>query len=101
RHTRLQGDWSSDVCSSDLELADAIRELLQLPGGSRVFRYGWDDKIWNLTSKRLNDYVKIYLGDEFSAKDFRTWGGTLLASVKLRSEERRVGNEWRTRVGTN
>ena len=40
-----------------------------------------EGRIYNLTSKRLNDYVKIYLGDEFTAKDFRTWGGTLLASV--------------------
>lgn len=36
---------------------------------------------YDLTSKRLNDYVKIYLGEEFSAKDFRTWGGTLLAAI--------------------
>ncbi len=27
--------------------------------------------------------MKIYLGDEFSAKDFRTWGGTLLAAIYL------------------
>src|SRR5688500_20378153 len=25
RHTRLQGDWSSDVCSSDLEVAEAVQ----------------------------------------------------------------------------
>ena len=75
----------------DDELADAIRELLQLPGGSRVFRYHWDDKIWNLTSKRLNDYVKIYMGEEFSAKDFRTWGGTLLTSVQLAEYAQRHG----------
>ncbi len=65
----------------DDELAAAMRELLELPGGRRVFRYCWEDQIWNLTSKRLNDYVKIYMGEEFSAKDFRTWGGTLLAAI--------------------
>jgi len=75
----------------DDELADAIRELLELPGSSRVFRYRWDDRIWNLTSKRLNDYVKIYLGDEFTAKDFRTWGGTLLAAVQLAEHAQRHG----------
>jgi DNA topoisomerase-1 len=75
----------------DDELADAIRELLELPGGSRVFRYRWDDRIWNLTSKRLNDYVKIYLGDEFTAKDFRTWGGTLLTAVQLAEHAQRHG----------
>ena len=55
----------------------AIRDLLQIRG-PRVFKYEWEGDTYNLTSKRLNDYVKIYLGDEFSAKDFRTWGGTLL-----------------------
>jgi DNA topoisomerase-1 len=33
--------------------------------------------------RRLNDYIKEHLGDEFSAKDFRTWGGTLLAAIEL------------------
>jgi DNA topoisomerase IB len=65
----------------DDELADAIRGLLKVKGGPRVFKYRWEGDLYNLTSKRLNDYVKIYLGEEFSAKDFRTWGGTLLASV--------------------
>jgi len=65
----------------DEDLADAIRGLLRVRGGPRVFKYRWEDDVYNLTSKRLNDYVKIYLGEEFSAKDFRTWGGTLLAAI--------------------
>jgi DNA topoisomerase-1 len=65
----------------DEELAAAMRELTALPGGARVFRYEWEGKVYNLTSKRLNDYVKLYLGPDFTAKDFRTWGGTLLASL--------------------
>jgi DNA topoisomerase-1 len=74
----------------DDELAAALRQLLTL-SGSRVFRYRWNDETWNLTSKRLNDYVKIYLGDEFSAKDFRTWGGTLLAALFFAERARREG----------
>src|SRR5579884_14556 len=64
----------------DPDLAAAMRRLLELRG-PRGFKYEWEDRTYNLTSKRLNDYVKIYLGDEFSAKDFRTWGGTLLAAI--------------------
>jgi DNA topoisomerase IB len=75
----------------DEELAQALRELLRLPGGSRVFRYRWEDRLWSLTSKRLNDYVKIYLGEEFTAKDFRTWGGTLLAAVAFAERAAREG----------
>jgi len=65
----------------DEELATAIRGLLAVRPGVRVFKYRWEGDLYNLTSKRLNDYVKLYLGEEFSAKDFRTWGGTLLASI--------------------
>ena len=67
----------------DSELAAAIKDLLALAGGRRLFRYEWEGDVYNLTSKRLNDYIQIYMGEEFSAKDFRTWGGTLLAAVAL------------------
>jgi DNA topoisomerase-1 len=68
---------------ADAELADAVKELLALPRGSRVFRYEWEGGLYNLTGARLNDYVRTYLGDAFTAKDFRTWGGTLIAAVEL------------------
>jgi DNA topoisomerase I len=75
----------------DGELASAMRELLSLPGAARVFRYEWEGDVYNLTSKRLNDYVKLYLGPDFTAKDFRTWGGTLLAAVAFAEHAKRHG----------
>jgi DNA topoisomerase I len=67
----------------DVELAEAVRGLLAVPGGSRLFRYRSNGDLCALTSARLNDYIKEHLGPEFTAKDFRTWGGTLLAAVML------------------
>jgi len=68
----------------DAELAIAIEELLELPRGGRLFRFrNGAGELVNLTERHLNDYVKSAMGDEFTAKDFRTWGGTLLASVGL------------------
>jgi DNA topoisomerase I len=67
----------------DAELADAIKELLALPRTGRLFRYEWDGVLWALTGAKLNEYVRSYLGDEFTAKDFRTWGGTLIAAIAL------------------
>src|SRR5215210_294069 len=67
----------------DAELAEAIKELLSLSGGTRLFRYEWEGGLCPLSGARLNDYVRAYMGDEFTAKDFRTWGGTLLAAVGL------------------
>jgi DNA topoisomerase-1 len=75
----------------DDELAMAMRELLNLPGAARVFRYEWEGEVSNLTSPRLNDYVKLYLGSDFTAKDFRTWGGTLLAAVAFAEHAKRCG----------
>jgi DNA topoisomerase I len=84
------GKHKIDVRTSlvDDELAGALRELIEVPG-ARVFRYGWEGGLYNLTSDRLNDYVKRYLGEEFTAKDFRTWGGTLLAAIAFAEKARR------------
>jgi DNA topoisomerase I len=67
----------------DQDLAGAVKDLLALPGGPRLFRYEREGGRCNLTGAQLNDYVREYLGEEFTAKDFRTWGGTLIAAIAL------------------
>lgn len=64
-------------------LAAGIEELLALPNGSRLFRFETDGELVDLTSTMLNDYIAENLNEGFTAKDFRTWGGTLLAAVEL------------------
>ena len=67
----------------DAELAGALRDLLALPG-PRLFQYELEDGTrCNLDGRRLNAYIKEHLGPDFSAKDFRTWGGTLVAAIEL------------------
>ena len=41
-----------------------------------------------MQSDDVNEYIKDVMGEEFSAKDFRTWGDTLLASIELSQTER-------------
>jgi DNA topoisomerase-1 len=67
----------------DAELAGLMKQLLALPGGRRLFRYERDGELVNLGARRLNDYIREYMGEEFTAKDFRTWGGTLVAAIEL------------------
>jgi DNA topoisomerase I len=67
----------------DSELAEASKVLLKAPGGRHLFRYRLDDELHNLTARRLNAYIGEYMGEEFTAKDFRTWGGTLVAAIAL------------------
>jgi DNA topoisomerase-1 len=66
----------------DSELAGAVRELLSTPG-PRLFN--------GLDARRLNEYVRRHLGDEFTAKDFRTWGGTLLAAIAFAEQPQAAG----------
>ena len=82
---RYRGKHSIMVRSAivDTELAAAIRDLSSLPG-PRLFQYELADGTrHNLGQRKLNDYVKTHLGGSYSAKDFRTWGGTLLAAIEL------------------
>src|SRR5687767_14100875 len=67
----------------DAELAAAIKDLLAQPGGARVFRYGRNGDLCALTGAVLNEYIGEHMGDEFTAKDFRTWGGTLSDAIEL------------------
>jgi len=67
----------------DTELAGAIKDLLTQAGSARLFRYGSNGESCNLTGAVLNDYIREHMGDEFTAKDFRTWGGTLTAAIAL------------------
>lgn len=63
-----------------------VAELAALPG-HEVFRFiDEDGVVRNLTSRHVNAYVKRVMGSEFSAKDFRTWGGTTLAVTEILTE---------------
>ncbi|HEY9286144.1 MAG TPA: hypothetical protein VIP46_22020, partial [Pyrinomonadaceae bacterium] len=68
----------------DEELAALVRDIQSLRG-RRLFQY-YDEEQKRprpVTPRDVNDYIKAATAPEFSAKDFRTWGGTLLAAVAL------------------
>jgi DNA topoisomerase I len=67
----------------DAGLAEAMKVLLKRRGGRRLFRYELDGVVYGLTARRLNEYIGEFMGEEFTAKDFRTWGGTLIAAIAL------------------
>lgn len=72
----------------DPQIVRVIRALDAMPG-HEIFRFfDEDDIIHDIDSKHVNAYVKKHMGKEFSAKDFRTWGGTLLATSALLAAER-------------
>jgi len=65
------------------QIARLIKELLNLPG-HRVFQYEADDgSTVKVTPRQINAYIKEVMGDRFTAKDFRTWAGTLVCASAL------------------
>lgn len=71
----------------DASVARVLRRLLARPG-NRVFRYvDAAGEIVDLGRRDINEYVKRYMGAGFTAKDFRTWSGTLLCASFLARPE--------------
>ena len=77
-------DHEIDV--SDRRLANIIRKLQELPGQD-IFQYEDEaGEVRNVTSQDVNDYLQEITGEEFTAKDFRTWAGTVLTAMALNAQ---------------
>lgn len=72
---------------NDPQIARIIKQLDELPG-YEIFRYqDKDGAMHDLHAADVNEYIKRNMGEEFTAKDFRTWGGTLLATSAVIKDE--------------
>ena len=69
----------------DRRLASIVRRCQELPG-QELFAYVDDDgEVRDVASDDVNDYLREASGGDFTAKDFRTWAGTVLAYRALRA----------------
>src|SRR5256885_11174861 len=82
RHTRLQGDWSSDVCSSDLHALNSL-------GVASSNAVGFTSSTQGVQREKLELGAMMLRATEFLGADLVLEGS--------RSEERRVGKECRSR----
>jgi hypothetical protein len=87
---RYRGKHSIMIRSAivDPELASAMKELLAQPG-ARLFQFEADAGRSNLDSRRLNGYIRTYVGEEFTAKDFRTCQPRRRRAIPRRTDDRR------------
>lgn len=68
----------------DQELADVMKELKALGKAKKLFNYiNGDGKPSPVRPHDLNSYLKDATSSEFSAKDLRTWAGTVLTAIQL------------------
>jgi DNA topoisomerase-1 len=76
-----------EIDLEDPKLAEVVRECRELPG-QELFQYVDDQGgIHSIQSQDVNDYLREITHQPFTAKDFRTWAGTVLAAVALRGME--------------
>ena len=86
---RFRGKSGKDVEAevNDRRVARIVKQLQELPG-QELFSYaGENGEIRSVSSEDVNDYLRETTGADYTAKDFRTWAGTVLAAVALRELE--------------
>ena len=77
-----KGGAPHEVGLRDRRLAAVIRHCQELPG-QELFEYVEDGNVRDVTSDDVNGYLRAISGGDFTAKDFRTWSGPVLAYQAL------------------
>lgn len=94
RHVRINGselrfafvgksgqEWKLRLV--DRRIANALRAIQEIPG-QHLFQYiDTDGTRRPIHSQDVNDYIRDAIGEQFTSKDFRTWGGTTAAALLL------------------
>jgi DNA topoisomerase-1 len=77
--------WSLRV--RDRRIAKIIKACQELPGQELIQYVDEEGNCRDVTSTDVNDYLREITGKDFTAKDFRTWAGTVLAAMALNEIE--------------
>src|SRR6266516_4983352 len=97
RHVSVKGDLlrfrfrgksgrQHEVAITDRRIAKIVSKCQDLPGQD-LFQYVSDEgEVGNVTSQDVNDYLREITNENFTAKDFRTWAGTVLAAITLNAQ---------------
>ena len=93
RHVKVSGDTirlrfrgksgkEHDLSLADRRLARVVRRCINLPG-YELFQYMEDGETRTLCATDVNEYLQEISGADYTSKDFRTWGATVIATVLL------------------
>ena len=87
-HFRGKSGKQHRIDVRDRKLAQIVRRCQDLPG-QELFEYvDQEGKVQDVKSTDVNEYLKEITGEDFTAKDFRTWAGTMLAALALQEFEK-------------
>ncbi|HEX7360429.1 MAG TPA: DNA topoisomerase IB [Bryobacteraceae bacterium] len=82
-HFKGKSNQNQEIAIEDRRLARIIRRCQEIPG-RQLFEYIDEaGAVQSIESGDVNDYLREVAGGNFTAKDFRTWGGTCLAAAFL------------------
>ena len=81
-----KGGTVRTVGVNDRRLARIVKQCQEIPG-YELFQYREDGIRQSVDSQDVNDYLREISGEPFTAKDFRTWAGTLFAALALQEFE--------------
>ncbi|MDC9521867.1 DNA topoisomerase IB [Pseudoalteromonas sp. Angola-31] len=79
---RAKSGKEREVNITDRVLSHVIKDLQDLPG-QHLFQYISDGERTNATSSEINQYIQQIMGEDFSAKHFRTWRASVIAFKQL------------------
>jgi DNA topoisomerase-1 len=93
RHVRVSGDqvhfdfvgkWKKTHkrVVEDPQIASVVRRLRTF-GDEELFKFRQNGRVYDVKDRHVNEYIQSIAGEKFTAKDFRTWAGTLISSVGL------------------
>ena len=85
-HFRGKSGVEHTVDVRDRRLALVVRSCLGLPGEILFQCVGEDGVAHTIEASDVNEHIRAVAGADFSAKDFRTWAGTVLTALALREE---------------
>jgi DNA topoisomerase I len=80
---RGKGGKDHEIDVRDERLARVVRQVQELPGQTLFQYHDADGERQSVTSDDVNAYLREISGDDFTAKDFRTWAGTVAAAMAL------------------
>jgi DNA topoisomerase-1 len=76
-----------EIDIADRQLAGIVRRSQELPGQELLQYVDEEGKVRDIGSADVNEYLREVAGDDFTAKDFRTWAGTVLVALALKEFE--------------
>ncbi|MDB6053833.1 MAG: topoisomerase [Verrucomicrobiales bacterium] len=87
-HFKGKSGKKHDVDVQDPKLARIVKKCQDIPGQELFQFIDPEGNRQSISSNDVNDYLREIAGEEFSAKDFRTWAGTVLAALALQEFEK-------------